>query len=264
MNQEVTSLLRTFATSRRHFLRSSALAGGLMAAGGFAPSSVAGLALGQAAAAEGGDMGVLNYALTLEHLEDALYRALIDSGLLTGQRMSYARSYGAHEHTHVVALTDTIKKLGGKPVAEQTKYNFPKLTSEKAVVDTLVMVEDLGASAYLGAAPLIKSGDLLTVAVEIHTVEAYHATGWRLQQGKMAGNNATADSVPFAFAEGRSMQEVVKIVSPFLMSMPGTGAGGMSGGSSDTAKVVGLAGLGVAAAAGVGIARSRATVEEAE
>lgn len=259
MNPEVTDLLRAFTTSRRQFVRASAIAGGLMAAGGLMPSAVAGLAIGQASAEEGGDLGVLNYALTLEHFEDRLYRDLIASGLLTGQAMAYAKTFGDHEHTHVVALTDTIKKLGGTPVKEQQSYNWPKLTSESQVIDLLVTVEDVGASAYLGAAPLVKNDDLLTVAVEIHTVEAYHATGWRL---KAKGNSEYA--VPFAFAEGRSKAQVLKIVTPFLVGMPSTGEGGGANGGNGLRTAVGVAGVGVAAAAGLGMARKQAAAETVE
>ncbi len=72
MNQETTNYLRMFATSRRQFLKASAIASGMTATAAFAPAAVAGFALGQASAQEG-DLGVLNFALTLEHFESRLY-----------------------------------------------------------------------------------------------------------------------------------------------------------------------------------------------
>ncbi len=258
MSQDLNSLLKLGASSRRHFLRASAIAGGLTAAGALTPAYVAGISLSKAAAQEGGDLGILNYALTLEHLEARLYKDLIASGLLSGQVLGYAQVYGSHEATHVDALTDTISKLGGEPVKAQEQYNFPKLKNQTEVVNTLVQVEDLGAAAYLGAAPLIKNGDLLTVAVQIHTVEAYHATGFRALAGQPV--------VPFAFAEGQSMEQVLKAVTPFLMAgMPNTGSGGgVAENMGKVEKLIGVAGVGAAAAAGVGLVKNRAGATERE
>jgi hypothetical protein len=256
MNTEVTGLLRTYSTSRRQFLRASAIAGGLTALGTMAPSTVAGMALGRAAAAEGGDLGVLNYALTLEHLEATLYDTLVGSGLLDGQALRYAKVYGAHEAAHVDLLTKAITAAGGDPVEAEEEYNFPKFSSEAEVLDALVTVEDLGASAYLGAAPLIESDEYLTVAVQIHTVEAYHATGFRFLAGQ--------DPVPFDFAEPSTMAEVLKAVDPFFVSMPSTGGGGTATAGSGAGTAAGVAGLGVAAAAGYGLVRRLRTPVAAE
>lgn len=253
MQQDLTTRLRFFASSRRHFMRASAIAGGLAAVTTLAPSRIAGIALAESAWQADGDIGVLNYALTLEHLENALYRALNATGLLTGKGADYGREFGAHESAHVDALTKTITQLGGTPVKAQAAYNFPKLTTEAQVIETLVTVEDVGASAYLGAAPLLVNPDLLTVAVQIHTNEAWHATAFR----GLGGQNL----VPFAFAPPRTMAEVVAIVTPFLQapsSMPDTG---LTDGSS--LQAWGLAGGIAAVAAGLALASSQRT-EEAE
>lgn len=264
MNQheEVTRHLQTFASSRRQFLRASAIAGGLTALGSMTPAAIAGFSLGRAAAEEMTDLDVLNYALTLEHFEARLYREVIDSGILSGQAQTYAEVYGGHEAAHVEAVAGTISKLGGTPVQEQESYKFPELTSQMQTLEVLSTVEDVGASAYLGAAPLIKDPNILTVAVQIHTNEAWHATGLRLLVGKEKGEAATVNSVPFAFAEPRSVEEVIEIVAGFgvMPGMPSTGAGGASG-SNNSLNLFGVAGLGAAAAAGLGYARTRGSRE---
>jgi len=53
----------------------------------------------------------------------------------------------------------------------QDKYNFPQFKSGQEVLDYFQILEELGAAAYLGAAPLIQDKDLLTAAVGIHNVE---------------------------------------------------------------------------------------------
>jgi hypothetical protein len=250
MPYELSSLLRMFSTSRSHHRRATTIADGLSTTTTLAPSTIAGIALAESAAQADGDLGILNYALTLEHFENALYRGLLQTGLLTGKALEYATTYGAHENTHVQALTKTISDLGGTPVAEQAGYNWPKLSTETEVIAIIAQVEDLGASAYLGAAPLIQNADLLTVAVQIHTNEAEHATAFRFLAGQ--------DPLPFAFAPPMTRDEVLAVVTPFLQApagapsqMPNTGLG-----DSDTLKLLGLAGGIGAIAAGIALARS--------
>ena len=194
--------------SRGTLVKTGVIAGGLVAAGALTAGTASAASLRAPSKVSAGDISILNYALTLEHLEDAMYRALINSGLLFGASLKAARQYGAQEHQHVEALTAVITKLGGTPVAARPKYNLPMLGSLKAIYNLLVTVEDLGASAYLGAAPLIQDPTLLDTAVAIHTVEAEHATFWRSVTGK--------DTVPFVIAAGTPMAQVVKIVTPFL------------------------------------------------
>ena len=203
MELDARSLETPSTTSRRQLVKTGALALGAAAAATLLTD--AGISH---AARPGSDLDILNYALTLEHIEDAMYKTLLGSGLLYGKALAYATTFGAQEHTHVVALTATIKQLGGTPVAAQAKYNFPMLASLGAIVGLLVTVEDLGASAYLGAAPMIQDGKLLSTAVAIHSIEAQHATAWR--------NLAGMDIVPFAFATGTPMAKVVTAVTPFL------------------------------------------------
>src|ERR671932_27706 len=152
MIDDIRTYLRMFAPSQRHLTHAAAIADDLSAATNLDASSIAGIALAESAAASAGDIGILNFALTLEHFETALYRTLIKSGLLTGKALTFAQSFGAQESAHVAALTKTISQLGGTPVREQAAYNFPKLKTEAEVIATLAKVEDVGASAYLGAA----------------------------------------------------------------------------------------------------------------
>ncbi|GAC1383706.1 MAG: hypothetical protein NVSMB42_00750 [Herpetosiphon sp.] len=260
LDKEILNHLRMFSSSRRHFLKATTIAGSLVAtASTLAPTTIAGVALAESAAQADGDLGILNYALTLEHFENALYKVLIASGLLTGQALEFAKAFGAHESAHVTAITETIKKLGGTPVQPLAAYNLPALKSQAEAIATITKVEDVGASAYLGAAPLVKNNDVLTAAVEIHTVEAEHATAWRFLNGE--------NPVPFGFAPPRTKQEILDIVTPFLSapaaapttggpsSMPNTGAG------DQTLKYVGLAGGVAAIAAGAALARDRRTAE---
>jgi len=154
------------------------------------------------------DLDILNYALTLEHLESNMYQQIVASGKLTGDEQGYATTIGVHEAAHVTALTQTIQKLSGMPVAAQAKYNFPAFDTRDNIVKFLVTIEDLGAGAYLAAAPEIRDPDVLTAAVQIHNVEGEHAAIWR-RQAKMT-------PVVGAFAAPIKKADVLKAAGPIL------------------------------------------------
>lgn len=177
------------------------------------------------------DLEILNYALTLEHLEAAAYKAINSAGVLTGRAATYFQSFGAHESDHVNAIIATIQKLGGTPVQPQT-YNFSSVPKDQAgIVMFFQTVESVGASAYLGAGPSIKSADILEAALSIHAVEAEHASA--LADLAAPGTELFA---PEAFATARTPDEVMQIVAPFFAAgapnvpsaPPRTGEGGDS------------------------------------
>src|SRR5258705_947836 len=80
-----------------------------------------------------GDVGILNYALTLEYLETAFYADVVKSGLFKGADLATIRKFGEEEAEHVSALTAAVKSLGGKP-APEPKTEFP-LESAKSVLE---------------------------------------------------------------------------------------------------------------------------------
>ena len=112
----------------------------------------------------GGDVDILNFALTLEYLEADFYKQAAKLSL-KGDYKSLAKDFGANERAHVDALTATIKKLGGKPVTSPA-FAFG-LKSQQDFAKLAVTLEDTGVSAYNGAAPLIASKEVLAAAGSI-------------------------------------------------------------------------------------------------
>src|SRR5215207_6698537 len=160
-----------------------------------------------------GDVGIAKYALTLEYLEADFYKqaafykeaAKIDG--LSDQAVEYVETFGDEEQQHVDTLSNTIMQLGGKPV-KAPGVDFGDLSSEKAFLKLAVTFEDTGVSAYNGAAPSIKSKEVLAAAGSIVQVEARHAAAIRLL--------AKEDPAPDAFDETLSKSQVLKAVKPFV------------------------------------------------
>ena len=100
-----------------------------------------------------GDIGIVNYALTLEYIEAAFYADVIKSGLFKGKDLALIKEIGKNEQEHVTALTAAVKQAGAQP-APKPKTKFP-LDSAKSVLELAATVENLGAAAYLGQAAAI-------------------------------------------------------------------------------------------------------------
>jgi len=205
--------------SRRKFLAvgggSTALAAFLAACGSDSDSSSTGTTAmssggGKSETAEfgKGDVGILNYALTLEYLETAFYADVVKSGLFKGADLETIRKFGQEEAEHVQALTQAVKSLGGKP-APEPKAEFP-LKDAKSVLELAGTVENLGAAAYLGQAANIESPEVLASALAIHSVEGRHAAALNT----LLGETITPDG---AFAKPADVKTVLESVEPFIV-----------------------------------------------
>ncbi len=154
-----------------------------------------------------GDVGILNYALTLEYLETEFYAKVVASGLFNGKVGSLIKDFGAQEASHVAALKAAVTKLGGTPAANPNG-KFP-IKSATQVAELAYTVENLGAAAYLGQAAKIQSPEVLASALAIHSVEARHAA----TLGTLVKKSVTPQG---AFATPADMSTVLAAVKPFL------------------------------------------------
>ncbi len=142
--------------------------------------ALAGTTFGQDKKLPGKIVDVLNFALTLEYLEDEFYRtALGSSGLIPRTTYAVFQQIGKHETAHVALL----KSVLGSRAVPKPNFDF---TAGGAFGDvfrnyqTFLAVsqafEDTGVRAYKGqAGNLQDNAKILTVALQIHSVEARHA-----------------------------------------------------------------------------------------
>ncbi len=181
------------------------------------------------------DNDILNFALNLEYLEAEFYlRAATGSGLSSTDALSgagtvtggaavqgfssamqqYAVEIAQHELNHVRAIQATISKNSGTPVARPNidftnAFNalaaaagigssFDPFSSPSAFLVGAFVFEDVGVTAYTGAAPAITNTDILSAAAGIQAVEAYHAALVRTLLVGMAAANKDQTYVNYA------------------------------------------------------------------
>ena len=125
---------------------------------------------------------VLNFALTLEYLESAFYTMGVSSGVIAAADLAIFQQIKKHEDAHVSLLQSTIMALGGTPVTSPgfdftAKGAFNPFSVYAEFLALSQAFEDTGVRAYKGqAGNLISNNDVLTAALQIHSVEARHAS----------------------------------------------------------------------------------------
>lgn len=194
-------------SDRRGFLRNLGLG-----AAGVATLGAVGLAPTTASADAQLDVDILTFALNLEYLEAEFYlRAAYGHGLsatdagaspgaVTGGRQvqfsnplnqAYAIEIANEERKHVQFLRAALLALTGSVVsrpqidfaasfpalaaAAGLGYGFDAFANDTNFLLAAYVFEDVGVTAYHGAAPLITNPAILDRAAGILAVEAYHA-----------------------------------------------------------------------------------------
>ena len=190
--------------SRRDFFKALAAAGVGAAAGSAFLSR-------EAYAQAGGDVDIANFALTLEYLEAEFYGLALDAGVLSGDTLAVVENLFDHESQHVDAIIGLLEGAGATPV-EKPEFVFPEgsFSSQAAILDLAATFEPVGVGAYLGAAPMISSPDILAAAGSIAGVEGEHVVA---VNNLIGGLPAAVEAFPAAL----TMDEVLAAVSPFIM-----------------------------------------------
>jgi ferritin-like protein len=189
--------------SRRGFFKALAAAGVGAAAGS--------VFLSRTASAQSTDVDIANFALTLEYLEDEFYELALDAGVLSGDALGVVTNLHDHEEQHIDAIIGLLEGAGATPVAKP-EFVFPEdaFTSQAGILELAATFEPVGVGAYLGAAPLIQSPDILAAAGSIAGVEGEHVVA---VNNLVTGLPAAVEAFPVALTQ----DEVLAAVSPFIM-----------------------------------------------
>jgi len=212
------------AQDRRSFLRRAGFAGAAIALAGCGASGKDILGCDGASGAVVGpdgsitlnfanELDVLNYAYALEQLEAAFYVTVVANA-------SFASIFTASERRVLIDIRDheVVHKdflaaaLGSARIPNLTpKFGAINFADRTSVLQTARTFEDLGVSAYNGAARYLVSEAYLGVAGKIVSVEARHASAIR-----DILNNRSADFAPNAFDLGNTPQTVLTAAAPFI------------------------------------------------
>ncbi len=213
---------------------------------------------------------VLNYALTLEYLEYFFYkRGTETAGLIPPADLPLFESIRDNELAHVNLLRTTIEGLTDPPgdpdIYEEDDFTYvvngADVFADYQLFLTLSQgLEDTGVRAYKGQAGAIQETPYLTVALQIHSVEARHAAAVRRVRGSQGwiplaqpdapgpiapvygpggpfpseanttqggvelvaalGGAYTAEQITEAFDEALDMETVLAIAGPFITGTP--------------------------------------------
>lgn len=171
--------------TRSQFLRRAGLAGGAVMGGGailgaLAPAALAFSTGNRPPAKFGkGDIGILNYALTLEYLESTFY----NEATANQRKRAFIPNTEPRSHVFLSAVTKdenqhvaALKKVLGRHAVKKPKFNYHGTNANyREFLATSFAFENVGVSAYSGQAFNIKDPKILAAALSIVTVEARHA-----------------------------------------------------------------------------------------
>ncbi|KAJ3854869.1 ferritin-like domain-containing protein [Lentinula lateritia] len=165
------------------------------------------------------EIQILNCALHIEYLEDALYteglsrfsvQDFVKHGL---EPWMYGRIQEIleHEEAHVAFLKSVVSEAGGKPV-ERCVYNFP-YGDPKSFVELASILETIGTAAYHGASAMLTDERYISASGAMFAIEARHS-GWVDSSVRKVSAWSGAFGVPL------NCGQVLTLVSPYIESCP--------------------------------------------
>ena len=231
-SQPILEMLEPKTVERLVSRRAALKAGGAAALTvGTVPAVLAAMArtaYAQGTALPNSVLQVLNFALTLEYLEAEFYSIATGQTALPSQYTGAATAVGTastptavfteiakHENAHVRVLQAAITAGGGTPATKPTfdftagngaqtagKYTGPFLdvfTNPATFLTLAQAFEDTGVRAYKGgAAALAAAPAILEVGLQIHSIEARHASKVRMLRGQKGWVTLGNNGVPAA------------------------------------------------------------------
>jgi Ferritin-like domain/Sec-independent protein translocase protein (TatC) len=198
------------AGSRKRFLRMMGRAGAagafaifMAACGGDDDSASSGSGAGTTKTNSGGamtgDLAIVQYALTLEHLETDFYNAVIDAGVIKDKALAEtAKMIRDNEQDHVDTLTGAVKDLGGTPKRPKTIGVLVITRLGVVSVETLRRNRRYAILGIAVIAALLPTLDPVTLVLEMAPLVALYELGILLARAFpaiAAGPSHSADAL---------------------------------------------------------------------
>ncbi len=149
-------------------------------------------------------IGALQLALTLEYLEAEFYIKALDSGVLPsgGRAEAVYNQISKHESAHVTFLQTGL----GDNSVDSPEFDFTaggafdpfNPNNDMAYAQLLALAqafEDTGVRAYKGQAGNLMGTEFLTPALQIHSVEARHASEIRRLRADVLNENVNENAL---------------------------------------------------------------------
>ncbi|KAG8904788.1 hypothetical protein FRB99_001177 [Tulasnella sp. 403] len=165
-----------------------------------------------------GDIPILQFALTLEHLQNAFYNdglskydgaAFTEAGLPSWVRNRFVQ-IAKHEASHVATLQTAL----GDQAVPPCEYSFPYYDPASFVTLSMIL-ENVGVAAYLGATSSITDPTHLSVLASVLSSESRHAAWVSSAVGKQSAWNQALDI-------GLGISQISSIAAAFISSCPTT------------------------------------------
>ena len=214
--QEATTVLAENGDTRMDFFKKAGVAGGAVMSGGALLGALVPEVAGAAAKKNGngrppksfgkGDMGILNYALTLEYLEAAFYNEASAQRVRDGADEDLRSSGSARTRTSTSRRSR--RRSAARPSSSRSSTSGRRPATRREFLATSYALENTGVHAYHGQVFNIQSRAYLKVALTIATVEARHAG----VVGLLALNSAHAISPDGAFDRGMKAKRILNTV----------------------------------------------------
>ena len=196
-------------TSRRNFLLTAAGAAGLLATADLARAQDPRVVL---------DAAVLNFLLRIEYVQAELYREGL-ADFTTAARIRQFDVYGGQptidnlrafeqqEGEHIEALRSLVTRLGMTPLPP-CAVTFQRFDTATELMHMAFAIENVGVSAYLGVAALLRLPQVQTGVAAIGSVQSRHAAYIGLLNGQ--------SPAPAAADTPRSRDEILALLDPFI------------------------------------------------
>ncbi|MDB5195969.1 MAG: ferritin-like protein [Flaviaesturariibacter sp.] len=164
-------------------------------------------AYGQTSSTPADIIDVLNFAYLLENLESEFYKKVVNSftaiGVPAGPAQGALTTIRDHEVAHVNFLKTVLMSLNQTPATySAASFDFSggngsmtgpfasAFSNYSVMLAVAQTFEDTGVRAYKGQAPrLMSNNDVLTAALQIHSVEARHASHIRQMRRNLGATN---------------------------------------------------------------------------